>query len=128
MQRIPSIYIAPSALGGRGIFTSRDIVEGSILEICPVIVLPPEDIPLIHKTRLHDYYFLWGEKEDHCAIILGFGSFYNHSYRPNAEYFPDYEHLTMDFKAIKPIQAGEEITVNYGGDPNAEEKLWFEVK
>ncbi len=129
MQQILSgIFVAPSPLGGRGVFTSEDIPEGSLIEISPVIVLPARDIPHIHATKLHDYYFIWGKKDRKCAIVLGYGSIYNHSYEPNAEYVPDYENKTLDFFALRDIKAGEEITVNYSGDPEGEKEVWFRVR
>ncbi|MBK7870534.1 MAG: SET domain-containing protein-lysine N-methyltransferase [Saprospiraceae bacterium] len=126
MQRLPHIYFAPSTLGGRGIFTSEFIKEGSLIEICPIIILPEEELPIIHKTYLHDYYFLWGEDEKRCAIALGFGSLYNHSYFANAEYIFDLDENTIDFYSVRDIEAGEEITVNYNGLPDDPEPVWFD--
>lgn len=99
MQRIPSIYYGPSPVSGRGVFTYSDIPEGSILEICPVIVIPKEQFKQIHTSVLHDYYFLWGETEEQCAIALGYGSLYNHSHEPNAKYLVDYEEKYIQFIA-----------------------------
>lgn len=128
MQSIPSLFVAPSALGGRGVFTSEDIPQGSVVEICPVIVLPEKDRTLLDQTKLHDYYFIWGEQENQCAIILGFGSIYNHSFSPNAEYSPDYPGESLSFYALKAIEAGSEITVNYNGTPDEQSGLWFKAK
>lgn len=127
MQRIPSLFLAPSKLGGRGIFTGTAIEKDTLIEICPVIVLPEKDLPIIHGTFLHDYYFLWGDNQLACAIALGNGSIYNHSYQPNAKYLLDYDHQTIDFYAIKNIGAGEEILVNYNGEPNSQDKVWFDL-
>ncbi len=125
-QRIPSLYVAESELGGRGVFTGEDLDPGSLIEVCPVIVLPEKDLPVIHQTRLHDYYFLWEEDQRKCAIALGFGSLYNHAYRPNAHYVADYEGQTLDFYALRPIPAGSEITVNYNGEPDVDTPVWFD--
>ncbi|HFA51273.1 MAG TPA: SET domain-containing protein-lysine N-methyltransferase [Bacteroidetes bacterium] len=126
MQRIHSLFIAPSNLGGRGVFTGEDIEEGALIEICPVIVLPEKELPIIHGTFLHDYYFLWGDEQKQCAIALGYGSLYNHSYQPNAKYLLDYEHRTIDFYCLKKIEAGEEILVNYNGEAHLQGKVWFD--
>lgn len=124
MLHIPSLYIAPSALGGRGVFTSEPIEAGSIIEISPVIVVPAKDLPLIHQTYLHDYYFLW--EKGQCAIALGYGSLYNHAKISNAEYEMDYEGLTISFYCQQAIRAGEEITINYVEGGNERTSLWFE--
>lgn len=51
------------------------------------------------------------------AIAFGFGSLYNHSYQPNARYVKRIAERTLDYVAIRDIQCGEEITVNYNGRP-----------
>jgi SET domain-containing protein len=128
MQRIPSLYVGLIASKGRGVFTSEPLSVDDLIEICPVIICSEDDLPLIHQTRLHDYYFLWGEAEDKCAIALGYGSLYNHDYKPNARYEVDFEAETISFYCLKPINAGEEITVNYNGDWEDENPVWFDKK
>lgn len=125
MQRLPFLYISESLLGGRGVFTIEEIPVDSLLEICPAIVLSEWDMEQIHKTDLHDYYFLWGDEQNQCAIALGYGSLYNHSYHPNARYLLDFEQMTIDIYAIRDIEAGEEITVNYNGEPDDPSPVWF---
>ena len=125
IQRLPHIYFATSSLGGRGVFTSEAIPEGAVMEICPVIVLPREEVPVIHGTRLHDYYFSWGWNDDQCAIALGYGSLYNHAYEPNARYQVDIDDETLEIIALRDIEAGEEITVSYNGDPEDKTPVWF---
>jgi len=124
-QRLPSVYFSSSPIGGRGVFTYEPIDEGVLIEVCPAIVLPEADLPVIHRTNLHDYYFLWGQEEKSCAIALGFGSLYNHSYEPNAEYVFDYEEQTIDIYSLRPIEAGEEIFINYNGWPDDKNPVWF---
>ena len=127
-QSRPSLFIAPSSLGGRGVFSSEPIAAGSLIEICPVLVVPGKDRPHLDQTKLHDYYFIWGHQDESCAIVLGFGSLYNHAYEPNAEYDPDFDADTLTFYALKDIPAGTEITVNYSGDPAGKIELWFDDK
>lgn len=124
----PALFVALSPLGGKGVFSSESILPGQVIEICPVLVLPGADRSYLDKTKLHDYYFIWGKQDDHCAIVLGFGSLYNHSFEPNAEYEPDFTSNTLTFQALQAIPAGTEITVNYSGDPEGRIKLWFEEK
>jgi len=125
LQQAP-IFVAYSELHGKGVFAGRDIAEGEVLEICPIILFPKEELSDVRKTVLDDYYFDWGERSEWFAFCLGFGSLYNHSYDPNAEYGMDFEAQTIDFYCIKPIPAGSEILINYNGDANNHEKVWFE--
>ena len=126
MQRIASLYVAHSEKEGRGVFTATPIPNESVIEICPMIVLKPEDTPEVDKTELFNYYFLWGEQEDIAAIALGYGSLYNHSFEPNARYLANYEDDTLTFCSIRDIEPGEEITVNYNGLPDIQERFWLE--
>lgn len=123
MQRIPTVYFQESAIHGRGIFTYEEITKGSLIEICPVIVLPPEQIPHLENTSLYHYYFTWGDQQEAATILLGFGSLYNHAVECNAEYIMDYEQQTMDVYAIRDIAAGEEITFNYNGELGSEKAI-----
>jgi len=125
---IPSLFMAPSTIEGRGMFTAEPIEAGNSIEVCPVIVLTEKDRSVIHKTTLHDYYFTWGEDDKACAIALGYGSIYNHSYEPNARFLVDLEMKTISIRSIKDIEAGEEITINYNGEPDNQTPLWFSKK
>jgi SET domain-containing protein len=126
MQRINSLYISKSKNKGRGVFTAQKISSGSIIEYCPIIRIPAKEVDKIHKTELHDYYFLWGEDDEEGAIALGYGSLYNHSYRPNAQYIYDLDENVIEIVAIKDIAAGKEVFCNYNGDPNCKDELWFD--
>lgn len=121
---IKELYIAETD-HGRGVFTGVDIPKGSLIEICHIIRMPAKELPIIHKTTLHDYYFLWGKDMDECVIALGYGSLYNHRIHPNANFILDLANKTIDIEAIQDISAGDEITINYHGEPGNEEKLWF---
>lgn len=125
MQRIEGLYIAHTETRGRGVFTSVDIQEGDVIEVCNIIKIPKRELPIIHKTVLHDYYFLWGNELEDCAIALGYGSLYNHEVYPNANFILDIENETIDIEAIKDISAGEEITLNYHGEAGNEDEVWF---
>ncbi len=125
MQRIPSLYFMDSSLSGRGVFTSEPIPGGSLIEICPVIVIPEREVDVIHHTELHDYYFVWGEENEQAAIALGYGSLYNHSFKPCAEFILDLDNRTIEVIALRDINPGEEITLNYHGDPDCRDELWF---
>ncbi|HMN27835.1 MAG TPA: SET domain-containing protein [Caldilineaceae bacterium] len=116
------IMIGPSPGKGRGVFATRLIETGELIEQAPVIVVPTGQWEAMHKTVLFNYYFAWGE---HSAIALGYGSLYNHAYQPNARFVKQLAEERIDFFALHPIQPGEEILINYNGDPNDDSPLWF---
>lgn len=113
-----------SKIHGKGVFASEDISRGKIIEVCDVILLDERDTRIIDKTSLYDYYFGW--KNGGGAIALGNGSLYNHSYKPNAKYQKDLSKNKLVFVSIRQIRKGEEITVNYNGDPWIKERVWFD--
>jgi hypothetical protein len=60
---------------GRGMFADCFIAAGTILEDAPVILVPPEQMPLIKDTVLFEYFFQWKlDGQETCAICLGYGS------------------------------------------------------
>jgi uncharacterized protein len=56
---------------------------------------------------------------------MGYISLYNHSYSPNAQLEQMLNELMMEIVAIKDIEVGQEITINYNGDPANQDPLWF---
>lgn len=125
MTQIPGLYITASPIAGRGVFTAAAIAGGSLIEIAPAIVIPEAQVAILHRTVLHDYYFRWGETMNAAALLLGNGSLYNHSFTPNVRIELDFGERTVDFYALRTIEAGEELTYNYNGDPEDRTELWF---
>jgi SET domain-containing protein len=111
---------------GRGVFASRDICLKEVIEECPLIILPEDQTWLIKETELYNYYLELGNQK--IGIALGYGSLYNHSYDPNAQFVKDLKNMRLIVKPLKYIPKGEEILVNYVGDNSRGEKVWFEVK
>lgn len=107
----------------RGVFATVDIAKGQLIHQAPVVPYPNEDHEHIEKTILEDYVFEYGA--NHTAILLGYGSLINHSYEPNATYDINFENHTFDFYAYKDIKAGEEILINYNGEEDNMDPLWF---
>jgi SET domain-containing protein len=122
------IVVGASPNKGRGVFASRRIQAGDIIEEAPVIVLPGAEIEHLERTVLQDYYFLWGADEEQAAILLGLCSLCNHSYQPNTVFVPRPETRTIRFVALHDIEAGEEITTNYNGNPDNLKPVWFDAQ
>jgi uncharacterized protein len=110
---------------GRAMFACRKFLKGELIERAPVIPINQRQWPSAEKTILSDYAFDWGERDEHAAIALGYVSIYNHSYEPNAQLEELLDELMMEVVAIRDIQPGEEITINYNGDPESQDPLWF---
>jgi uncharacterized protein len=113
---------------GNGIIALKNIPADIIIEISPAIVMTAAERKLIDKTELYNYIFVWGHTESECCMAQGYISIYNHAMPSNAEYFMDFDDNTIAIKTIRKIKAGEEITINYNGDYDNAEKVWFDMK
>lgn len=106
---------------GRGIFATRDIEHGEVIERSPVIVIESESH--ISGTILEAYVFEWrGQKKD-CAIALGVGSIFNHSWNPNVAYRPVLSKMEIHYKAARDISKGEQLFINYGYTPLTKKQI-----
>lgn len=118
--------------GGRGVFALVDMLPNRIIETAPCIVMPPNEIfPKGFTKRTTQgktlSWYVFGAPEGMLAVALGYASLYNHSFEPNAQYdFLEDDIITIT--AIKPIKAGEEIFINYNGDPEDKRSVEFEVQ
>ena len=115
------VLVAPSGRHGRGVFAGRSFEPDEVIEECPVLLVPADAIT---ELGLSGYCFEWDD--EHCAIALGYGSLYNHSWRPNARYDHDHDANVVTYTAVRRIEAGEEVTINYSGDPDGDIQLWFD--
>lgn len=123
----PAVEISGSSGKGRGVFAARPFARGELIERAPIILVPPSQKDAVERGPLGDYVYAWGRRKEHDAVVLGYGSLYNHSFRPSAVYLRRPAEPALDFVALREIAAGEEITVNYNGDPADATPVWFEV-
>jgi uncharacterized protein len=119
------IEVKWTAKKGRGVFARERIPKGSVIETAPIVTIPVQEVfGSAQSAKLSEYVFnLDGGV---VAIALGYGSLYNHSYEPNAEYFFS-GRLVQVFRAIRNITPGEEITINYNGNLRDRSPVWFQV-
>lgn len=113
---------------GRGVFARVPFAKGAVIEIAPIILIVAEHWHHIEPTVLERVIFNFGPEGEHAAVALGYGSLYNHSFSPNAEYIKVWEEQVIRFVALRDIHEGEEITINYNGSPESQKPMDFEVK
>lgn len=120
LAKYPPLYVAVHPHYGRGVYTSTNISEGDVIEVCPLIVLNVEDRAVVELSVLGQYVYEWdqGNSITTCALALGYGSLYNHSSEQhNAYYMHDERCQTIEIVAEKDIAAGSEILIDYGYEP-----------
>jgi uncharacterized protein len=121
----PGLAVRMTAARGRGVFATRAFASGEVIECAPVIVIPREQVAALRGTLLDDYWFWWDEQHNACA--LGCGSLYNHAAPANARFERDRDAGVLVFTAVREIAAGDEITINYHGDPDDPSSVWFDL-
>jgi SET domain-containing protein len=123
------LYVRKSKIknAGRGVFAGRAIRKGGLIERCPLIELSEADNSGINESFLVTYLFYFGKNKERSALALGFGSIYNHSYKPNAKFKILPSENLVEFTALTDIKKDDEITFNYTGPGINFPPLWFEV-
>ena len=128
---LPNLVIAPSDKGGKngkGVFTTKALRVGTIIEISPVLVFTGKEYLHLAETLLYNYIFEWGVSRKKAALALGYISMYNHSYNANCEYEMDFDNNLMTIKVVKPVAKGGELYINYNADADNKAKVWFDAK
>lgn len=109
---------------GRCLFATADIRIGEEILVCPVVVIPANEVKAVRATVLGKYVFDWpaekksAEKKsadwNRCCVALGDASLLNHSDNPNADWdatLADKDKIRL--VAITGIDAGTEVTIDY---------------
>ena len=113
----PKLAIVRIEGKGRGVVAMQRIAGGAVIETAPVVPyrtkckrdeMPDSSLPPELADLPHDW------DEEHGCLVFGAMQFTNHSDAPNSSFARDIEALTMTFTALRDIEAGEEITIDYG--------------
>jgi hypothetical protein len=116
-------YVSTARGKGRCVRAAIDLKRGALIEVAPVLLIKNKHMG---GPFASDYPFQWSRGVS--ALPLGFGVIYNHSYDPNAVYYQDHDANVMRYETRRAIKRGEEITINYNGDPTDQSPVWFDVK
>lgn len=95
---------------GHCVFAKELIKEQTFVEIAPAVIFNSSD-KIDHN--LMNYVVAW---EGQLAVVLGWAMLYNHSDDNNCAFSMNYHDRLMAVVAVKDIEAGQQLTVNYGPD------------
>ncbi len=124
----PSLRVVRVPGKGRGVVAGRRFSRGEVVDAAPVVVLPAAQWAVLEETEMCRFCFVWDDDKGSVAVALGRGSLFNHSYRPNVTPEKKVRSKVMVFVALRDIDPGEELTINYNGDVDSREPVGFEVK
>jgi uncharacterized protein len=113
---------------GRAVYANREFLSGDLVEGCPVIIVRFDHVPPEIKRIAFNWEGLLCGTATGSAIALGYGSLYNHATQANMRYEADAALLVIRFIALRQIQRGEELTINYNsptGGPDEHGDHWF---
>ena len=113
MKRAP-FEIKKTRKYGRGLYATRNIKAGEVVETSPVLILDEWEASKITSTKLNLYVFDWGKES---AIALGVGSLFNHSVRRNVTYSNNARTSEIVFTALCDIKEGHQLFIKHGYDP-----------
>lgn len=114
---INRVEYSKNGSGSYVVLSKTQFAKGEIVEICPMILT---GIEAKSVNVLKDYVFEIDKQNNIYGIALGYGSLYSHSKTPNIEYAYNKSNRQMYFMTKRMIQAGEELTIDYGKDYWAE--------
>ena len=111
-----SVRVEYSPIEGRGLFATRHLRVGTVVEVAPVLLIPPEQVDVVDETVLRWYVFDW-DGESH-AVVLGKASMCNHDAEPNVELVLDDgdQGPVAELTVTRPVRRGEELLLDYGPD------------
>lgn len=124
----PSLEVVPVPGKGRGLVAGRRFGCGEVVETAPVLVVPAREWELVRSTVVGRFCFGWNDDTGSVALALGRVSLLNHSYTPNVVSEKHLRRRLIVFVALRDIEPGEELTLNYNGDPGSRASVGFTVR
>ncbi len=99
--------------GNYGVFASRSLHRGEIIEECPTALRDYYDVDEDHFS-----YVIHDHDQVYIVTAFGLGSLYNHRNIPNAHWYFDVPRRLLLIYAIRDIARDEEICINYRIEDN----------
>src|SRR6185369_16249716 len=90
--------IVGQGIYGRGVIAYRDIAEGEVFEVAPMMAFYGDASgESLHQLGLIEHVYEWRKG---YGLAFGVGSFFNHSLDPNAMYILRIHRKEMDYVAL----------------------------
>lgn len=103
--------IRPSPIDGYGVFATERIAAGEVFEQCPFVPIEEQD----ESSSLWHFQHSYPKVNGAILVmpVFGFGCAYNSSENPNATWYELPNRKVFEYRALRDIEAGEELLVDY---------------
>ena len=122
---VHGLLVCNTPAAGRGVFASRHIPAGTVIEISPVLLFGPDEYSEHGRhTLLDSYTFVWEKRQSGStmALALGLGSLFNHHpSAANVSYELDKKAEAISYRTVRAVSPGEELCICYGAG-----RMWWE--
>lgn len=108
---------------GRGLYASKNLKKGQVIEVCELLVLSQIDTIRVDKTDLKWYVFKYNDVQD--CLVLGNGELFNHSNNANVSY--QIINNKMYFVAKRNIKKGRQLFTDYNQDDQVDTKNGYKI-
>lgn len=113
---------------GRGVFVSRPIAAGEVMDTFHTIRIPPDEVRAMVGGTMSRYWF----EDDHdgaAFVVLGILELVNHSLSPNADraWMTTPEGEIVRLVALRDIGVGEQVFIDYRFDGGTGDPPWAKV-
>ncbi len=111
----PALVVRPCSFGW-GVFTQTALPAETLVECAPFLLL---DMASAQHPPLCDYTFRLTDAPgsphfDQRALVLGWGSLYNHADVPSLDYRLRLKQRLFEYITTRDVAAGEQLYVCYG--------------
>ena len=112
------LFIDKSPIHGWGVFISKEIKEGKLIEESPVAYKKQYGHmgePMVPHPYQMSYE--WTPTSHTWFIPTGYSTHFNHADKENVSMIIDYENDICRFYAKRDIKSNEELFINYNNKP-----------
>jgi len=107
------IELRESKIHGIGVFASQKIFKDEIIEECPYLSFPQKKEEKLPFFNNYTFSFPKGGEWEKHVMVMGYGSYYNHSTKPSVDWKTDQNKNTFVFYSVRDIEKDEELSINY---------------
>ena len=112
---LPALHVRSSPKHGLGVFTREPLAADAVVERCAVLESMVRSVRGRPAPQMVRYMYRgWKQFPDVSFMPAGFGTMYNNGERCcNVRWELDMNSRCLSFHAIRDIEAGEELTIDY---------------